>query len=142
MKNPKYDHNKALEEHKDIMSEKPDFLKTEQELKESVIKNLPKVDNPDTRDFMVHLGIEKPANTPAEGLEKKMKYWKDKDNSVQERIRYSQSWNLAAQLVSTIVGSQFEWQEFVDEPLNGEISGNLEFWQKYFYGKLGENGNE
>ena len=106
------------------------------EVKRAIINNLPKVDNEDTKDFMSHLGIEKTANTPAEGLEKKMKYWKEKDSSVQKRIVYAQSWNLAVSLLTSSVSHY------------GYLSGNnggkeglkkeIESWQKYFYQKLSE----
>ncbi len=118
---------------------------TKEQFKKAVITNLPRANNPDVADFMEHLGISRPANTPAEGLEKKMRYWKDKDTSVQERIIYAQSWNLAVALLAPSYRLEYGEADTNRESKEKHIKFNLETLQKYFYLKLKEdyqtNGN-
>ena len=126
----KYNHKQATQQLASIMDAKrfPEVPMAREEFKEAVENNLPSANNADVADFNKFLYPERPANTPAEGLEKKMKYWKDKDTSVQERIMYAQSWNLATELVSNL----FEKKD------DNSVIGALEIWQKYFYKKLKE----
>ena len=110
---------------------------TKEQFKKAVVDNLPKADNPDTRDFMSHLGVEK-LDTPEAGLKAKLNYWKNKDNSVQERIVYAQSWNLAV----SFVGSLAQKDSFRADQSVDKYELEFEFWQKYFYQQLkNQNGN-
>ena len=129
----KYDTKTAVKQLTEIWdSKKKPKEMTKEDFEKAVKTNLPSADNPDVKDFNKFLYPEKPANTPAEGLEKKMKYWKSKDTDTQGRIRYAQSWNLAVALV----GSAYRYGVY------NATQQEIEFWQKYFYLKLGENGDK
>jgi len=135
----KYDTKTAVKQLTEIWdSKKKPKEMTKEDFEKAVKTNLPSADNPDVKDFNKFLYPEKPATTPAEGLEKKMKYWKNKDEATQERIKYAQSWNLATQLVSGFVTEL----DFVENKSKGVVESYIEFWQKYFYLKLGENGDK
>ena len=70
----KYDTKTAVKQLTEIWdSKKKPKEMTKEEYKKAVITNLPSADNPDVKDFMETLGIDRPAKTPAEGLEKKQK---------------------------------------------------------------------
>ncbi len=90
-------------------------------------------DKTKTLSEILELAGIKLAKDPAGGLAIKIIEQRRRDTDTQERIRYAQSWNLAVALMSGCVS-------VADE--SNALKSNIEFWEEYFYKKLGENGDE
>lgn len=81
-------------------------------------------------DILGMAGIQL-SSTPQGGLALKILEGRRRDNDVQERIRFSQAYNLAVEIVSA---------RSAQKTADGDILKNdIETWQKYFHKKLGES---
>ena len=96
--------------------------------------NMPEKERLETLSDILQLANIHLAKDPAGGLAIKIMEQRRRDTDTQERIKYAQSFNLAVQLVSNFEG--------LKEMKDTDIEQFIEFWQEYFYGKLGDqNGN-
>jgi len=88
------------------------------------------------KEILKLAGIEL-GGSPAEGLAIKIAEGRRRDNDTQERIKYAQSFNLAVALVGALAQKDtFNAEKSVDK-----YKIEIDFWQEYFYGKLGDQNN-
>ncbi len=85
------------------------------------------------KEILKLAGIEL-GGTPQEGLAIKIAEGRRRDTDTQERIKYAQSWNLAATMVAATMSKSISLDYREPEEL-------LEKWQPYFLSKLSE-GNQ